>query len=569
MSSISSYPAHAPASGAEGLKLASRGLRGAIAGEIAGTPRGGVSEATYGLLKFHGTYEQFDRDTATPRKQAGLDKEWSFMVRVRAAGGVMTAAQYLALDDIAGRYANGTLKITTRQGIQFHGTVIGDLKPEIAAINHALLTTYAACGDVVRNVMTTPAPRRDAIHARLQADAAMLSERLLPRARGYYEIFLDEPGDEAAPAEEEPIYGATYLPRKFKIGLIHHADNTVDVLANDLGFVALYEGGVLLGYQVYVGGGHGMTHNNPRTYPRIATAVGFVGPDALWDATVAVIKLQRDHGDRTNRRRARLKYVVDDRGLAWVRETLITAYGLALQAPRAVPALAVPELLGWHEQGDGKWWLGVPVGAGRIAGALRAALREAVELSGANPVFTPQQDVLLTDIDPINRGAIDAVLARHGVRPAATLSPVDRWALACTALPFCGLALTEAERVRPAIVADVEALLARHGMAQERLSLRIAGCPNGCSRPYAGDLGLVGRVPGHYALFVGGDFEGTRLSFKLAEKVPVDAIAATLEPVVAAWAATRRAGEGFGDFCTRLGADRVGALLPGHSEAAA
>ena len=543
--------------GAETLKAGSRGLRGTVAEELRTTPRGGVSEGTYNLLKFHGTYEQFDRDTATVRKQAGLDKEWQFMVRVRAAAGFMTAAQYLALDRIAGQYANGTLKITSRQGIQFHGTTIGDLKPEIAAINQALMTTYAACGDVVRNVMTTPAPRRDAIHAQLQSDAAMLSERLLPEARGYYEIFLDEEPQADAP---EPVYGPTYLPRKFKIGLIHGDDNTIDLLANDLGFVAVYEGDTLAGYQLYVGGGQGMTHNNPRTFPRIASAVGFVAADQLWEATVAVIGLQRDHGDRTNRRRARLKYVVEDRGVPWVQDTLRTDYGLAMEAPRALPLFKVPELLGWHEQGDGRWWLGVPVNAGRIAGVLRTALREVIARFGTDPVFTGQQDVLLTNIAPGDRAAIDAILDAAAIVPGETLSPVSRWALACTALPFCGLALTEAERVRLQIVAQVETALSAHGALQERLSLRIAGCPNGCSRPYAGDIGLVGRVPGQYALFVGGDFEGTRLSFKLREKVPFAAIGDTLEPLFGAWVAGRTPDEGFGNWCNRVGMDSLLAL---------
>ena len=553
-------------SGAETLKAGSHGLRGAVAEELLRPARGGVSDDTYNLLKFHGTYEQYDRDTATERKQAGQDKEWQFMVRVRAPGGVMTSAQYLALDDIAGRYANGTLKITSRQGIQFHGTILGDLKAEIAAINHALLTTYAACGDVVRNVMTTPAPRRDAVHAQLQADAVMLSARLLPQSRGYYEIFLDEQAQDA-PAEE-PVYGETYLPRKFKIGLIHPADNTVDVLANDLGFVAVFEADTLLGYQVFVGGGQGMTHNNPRTYPRIATAVGFIAPDQLWQATTAVIALQRDHGDRTNRRRARLKYVVDDRGIPWVRDQLATTYGLALQPPRDLSPLELPELLGWHEQGDGRLWLGVPVDAGRIRGELRTALREAVQRFGVAPVFTPQQDVLLTDVRPADRDALEELLRGHGVALTEDLTPLSRWALACTALPTCGLALTEAERVRMPIVADLEAVLARHGMAGERISLRITGCPNGCVRSYSGDIGLVGRVPGQYAVFVGGDFEGTRLSFKLLERVPMEAIGATLEPLVAAWAGTRHAGEGFGDFCTRLSLPGLTALLPGDRLAA-
>ncbi len=568
MSTTDLAPPPAPKlSGVEALKASSHGLRGDLATELAGAPRGGVSEGAYNLLKFHGTYEQYDRDTATVRKQAGLDKEWQFMVRVRAPGGIMTAAQYLALDEIAGRYANGTLKITTRQGLQFHGTVLGDLKAEIAAVNHALMTTYAACGDVARNVMTTPAPRRDAVHARLQADAVMLSTRLLPQSRGYYEVFLDEPAEDAAPAEE-PVYGATYLPRKFKVGLVHPADNTVDVLANDLGFVALFDGDALLGYQVYVGGGQGMTHNNPRTYPRVATVLGFIGPHQLWDATEAVIALHRDHGDRTNRRRARLKYVVDDHGTDWVREQITNTYGLALQPPRDIPKLQVPDLLGWHEQGDGKLWLGVPVNAGRIAGSLRTALRDAVNCFGVHPVFTPQQDVLLTDVLPADRDALDALLRGHGITMAEDLTPLSQWALACSALPTCGLALTEAERVRLPAVAEIEQVLARHGMERERISLRITGCPNGCARSYTGDLGLVGRVPGQYAVFIGGDFEGTRLSFKLLERVPLEALGATLEPIVAAWARTRAPGEGLGDFCTRMGLPALLQMLPGAKLAA-
>ena len=415
--------------------------------------------------------------------------------------------------------------------------------------------------------MTTPAPRRDAVHARLADDAVMLSTRLLPRSRGYYEIFLDEAGTEEP--VEEPVYGATYLPRKFKIGLVHPADNTVDVLANDLGLVAVFEDGMLQGYQLYVGGGQGMTHNKPGTYPRIATAAGFVAADQLWDAVVAVIALQRDNGDRTDRRRARLKYVVDDRGLPWVQEQLRTTYGLALQPPRDLPPFEVPELLGWHEQGDGRWWLGIPVESGRIAGTLRTAMREVVQRFGVDPVFTPQQDVLLSNVAADDRAAIDGVLLAHGVVPAESLTPLSRWALACTALPFCGLALTEAERVRQPIIADIERVLARHGVAGERISLRITGCPNGCVRPYAGDIGLVGRVPGEYAIFVGGDFAGTRLSFKLLERVKLAEIGGTLEPLVAAWSTQREGDEGFGDFCTRMGQAALLGLIPLPAMAAA
>jgi sulfite reductase (ferredoxin) len=563
-------------SGVEVQKEASHRLRGDLAEALAASEaRGGISETAYNLIKFHGSYEQFDRDTATARKQRGEDKEWQFMVRVRPTGGAMTADQYLTLDALADSYSNGTLRITTRSSMQFHGVLRENLKATVAEVNHALLTTMAACGDVVRQVMASPAPIRDAAHARVLADARMLAGALMPRTRAYHEIFLDEERVAGAGEEEEPLYGAAYLPRKFKIAIAHldetGGDNSVDVLSNDLGFIAVFEKGALLGYQVCIGGGQGMTHNRADTYPRLATPIAFIGPDELLRAAEAVVRYQRDHGDRSDRRRARLKYVLDDRGVDRVREELAAYWGGELPAPRDLPRLEMPELLGWHTQGDGRWWLGVPVPSGRIQDTadtgLRAALREIVQRHGADPVFTPQQDVLLTNLPEAARESVEAVLRAHNVTLAEDLSPLSRWALACPALPTCGLALTEAERVRAPILAQIEAALARHGLAGERISLRITGCPNGCARPYSGDIGLVGRVPGKFAIFIGGDFEGTRLSYKFLERVPEDDIGATLEPLFAAFAAERRPGEGFGDFAHRLGPD--GALaIAGRSAAA-
>jgi sulfite reductase (ferredoxin) len=548
-------------SAVETLKQESHRLRGDLAEELA---EGGisVSDGAYQLLKFHGSYEQFDRDTATERKQHGQEKEYQFMLRCRMPGGHMTAAQYLYFDRLADTRANGSLRITTRQGIQFHGILKGDLKPAIAEINQTLLTTMSACGDVVRNIMASPTPRRDARQARIEADARLLSEHLKPRSRAYYEIFLDEtPSGED---EDEPLYGPTYLPRKFKIGITHATDNTIDVLTNDLGIIAIFEGEVLRGYNIAVGGGLGMTHNNPRTYPRLATPVTFVGPDDLIGIVEAVIKLQRDHGDRTNRRRARLKYVVDDRGLPWVRDTLAAYYGRPLADPLPM-ALQVPDLLGWHEQGDGQLWLGIPVAAGRIVdGAtarLRTALREIVQTYQPAVIMTPQQDVLLTGIRPADRDPITALLRAHNVALAEDLTPLAQYALSCPALPTCGLALTEAERMHPEIVDGFDALLARHGLSARRVSVRITGCPNGCARTYAGDIGIVGRMPGFYAIYVGGDFEGTRLSFKLLEKVPHAEVISLFGPLLAAWAASPHASEGFGDFCHRTGRDMLLGLL--------
>jgi len=552
-------------SAVEWLKAESHGLRGRLAEELA---QGGkqVSEDAYNLLKFHGTYEQYDRDTATALKQQKHDKDYSFMVRVRMPGGRLTAAQYLALDELADQYANGTLRITSRQGVQFHCVVKDNLKRTIAAINATLLTTLAACGDVARNVMTTAAPRRDAVHRRLDADSALLSKALLPHSHGYHEIFLDA---EKVSGEAEPLYGPTYLPRKFKIALAVPSDNTVDVLTNDLGLIALFEGDVLLGYNVALGGGLGMTHNRPDTYPRLATVLGFVGPDDLLAVTEAVIRLQRDYGDRGDRKRARLKYVMDDRGTEWVRETLGTYFGRPLTDPRPMPPFAVPDHLGWHEQGDGLCWLGLPVPSGRISGALRVALREVVSRFGVDPVMTPQQDVLLTNIAPADRSALEAVLRAHKVAFAEDSSVLARWTLACPALPTCGLALTEAERVRETIVASLESVLRRLGLAEERISLRITGCPNGCVRSYAGDIGLVGRVPGAYAVYVGGDFAGTRLSFKLLERVKQADLAHRLEPILAAFASQRQRDEGFGDFCHRMGESVLVELLQTHASHAA
>ena len=541
-------------SGVEGLKAASLGLRGGLAEELAagGTQ---VTEDGYNLLKFHGTYEQFDRDTATALKQKGLEKEYSFMVRVRMPAGRLTGAQYLALDALTDSHGDGTLRITTRQAIQFHGILKDNLKSTIGAINHTLLTTLAACGDVVRNVVTSPAPRRDAVHARLEADARMLSEKLLPRSRAHHEIFLDE--EPVKVTEAEPLYGATYLPRKFKIGLATPQDNTPDVLTNDLGFIAIFDGDTLLGYNVAVGGGLGMTHNRADTYPRLATLMGSVGPDDLLAVAEAVIRLQRDNGDRGDRKRARLKYVLDDMGEDWVRHGIGQYFGRPLAPLLPMSPLAVPDLLGWHEQSGGAWWLGIPVSSGRISGALRTALRAAVTQFGLDVVMTPQQDVLLAGIAAADRGAVSALLGDHGVIAAETLTPLARWALACPALPTCGLALTEAERVRDVLVADLEAVLRRYDLENERISYRITGCPNGCARSYTGDIGLVGRVPGAYAIYVGGDFAGTRLSFKLAERVKQDDISRTLEPLLAAFARNRYDEEGFGDFCHRQGRDAL------------
>ncbi len=563
----SAAPAAPPKlSAVEGVKEQSRFLRGGIAADLL-TPGPSVTEESYNLLKFHGSYEQYDRDTATPRKKQGLEKEYQFMVRARIPGGRVTAEQYLAMDAIANRYSNGTLRITTRQGIQFHGVLKGNLKATIADINHSMLTTMSACGDVVRNVMTTPAPIRDAVHARLEADARFLSTRLLPKSRAYYELFLDEESQAPAESVDEPLYGATYLPRKFKIGLATPEDNTIDLLTQDLGILSVFEGDQLVGYNLNLGGGQGLTHTKAGTHARMASPIASVGPGELLQGAEAVIRLYRDHGNRADRKRARLKYVLDDMGLDWTRKELERQFGRVLADPLPHAPFQVPDHLGWHEQGDGRFWLGLPVASGRIEDGpnvrLRTALRTLFENWAKPAVLTPQQDILIADIAANERDEIEAHLRSHGVVFAEDLTAVRRWALACPALPTCGLALSEAERIREPLIDSVEAALRKHGLIEERISIRITGCPNGCARPYAGDIGLVGRTPGTFALFLGGDFEGTRLNSKLTEKVPEAAIADTLDPLLGAFAQDRQPGEGFGDWCHRQGNDKLAALLPG------
>jgi sulfite reductase (ferredoxin) len=541
---------------AEAVKQQSRQLRGTLARDLADTATP-FDNTGYSLLKFHGTYQGYDRDSATERKQRGEEKLWQFMVRVRIPGGRLTAPQYLVLDELADRYGNGTLRVTTRQSIQFHGVLKPGLKATIAEVNRALLTTLAACGDVVRTVTTVPAPIRDAAHRRLEDDARRLSAHLLPKTGAYHEIWLN--GEKLTGKEEpvDPLYGERYLPRKFKIGLAIPEDNTIDVLTNDLAIVALFDGDRVEGYNFLLGGGHGMTHNKPATYPRLATPVAFVEADDLVEAAAAVVRLHRDWGDRGNRRHARLKYVIAERGEDWARARLSQDLGKVLAPCRDMPELLVPDHLGWHEQGDGRLYLGVPVPSGRILddgqGRLRSALREIVARFGVKPILMPTQDVILSDIDPADRDAVDGLLRANGVRQAEEMLPVERWALACPALPSCGLALTEAERVREEIVGAIAERLRRWGLEGERLSIRITGCPNGCARPYNGDIGIVGRLPGFYSLYVGGDFAGTRQNQLLAERLDIPGMAEALDPLFEWFAGERLADEGFGDFCDRIG----------------
>lgn len=548
-------------SGQEGIKDESRYLRGKITEELA-SDSAFVSDESYELLKFHGTYQGYDRDTATPRKQQGLDKEYEFMVRVKIPAGRLRAEQYLAMDDIAGQYANNTLRITTRETFQFHCVVKDNLKHHIAAVNYALLSTLGGCGDVVRNIMACPAPIKDNIHASLEHDAILLASHMAPKTRAYHEIWMDgEKLNDPAAEEVEPLYGKHYLPRKFKIGVADVQDNCIDVMTHDLAILSLFDGQEHKGYNFAVGGGLGMTHNKPSTYPRLATPIAYVKPEDLIPMSEAVVKLNRDYSDRTDRKHARLKYLVEEQGSVWVKSKLEGYLGRKLDDPRAMPAFKVENHLGWHSQGDGKWFLGIYISSGRIIDregqTIRTGLREIIGSYKMPIVLTADQNIILCDIETGEKPAIEALLKKHGIKLKEELTPVFQHFIACVSLPTCGKALAEAERIKLPLVTEIEKVMEKRGILKERISIRIAGCPNGCSRPYVGDIGIVGRTPDNYALFIGGDFEGTRLNKKIFDRVPLADLPLALDVFFADYAAAKEPGEGFGDFCERLGVENV------------
>jgi len=556
-------------SGQEKIKRESHYLKGEVAEELADLSSQEVTDATYELLKFHGSYFGYDRDSATARKKQGLDKEYEFMVRMKCPGGRLNAAQYIALDALAEKYANGTLRITTRETFQFHCIKKVGMKPLISDINRLLLSTLGGCGDVVRNIMTCPAPIKDKIHDKLEADTFLLAKHCAPKTSAYYEVWMDgevvadypfrpEP---ATPENPEPLYGETYMPRKFKIGISTPEDNCIDVLSHDLAILSLFNGQEHAGYNFALGGGMGMKHNAPKTYPRLATPIMYVPPELFIPATEAVIKLQRDHGDRGDRQHARLKYIVQEKGTQWIKETLEGYLGRKMDDPRPMGTYAVEDHTGWHEQGDGKWFLGIPVSSGRIIDreneAIRTGLRAVILDYGMDLRLTADQNIILCDVETSEKSDIEHILRKHGIKLREDVTSAYRNFIACVALPTCGKALAEAERVKLPLVADIEKAMERQGVLQEEIAIRLAGCPNGCSRPYGGDIGIVGRIPEHYSLYIGGDYEGTRLNEKVFDKVPFDQLPAALEPMFALWKAERQPGEGFGNFCHRYGVPAV------------
>jgi sulfite reductase (ferredoxin) len=568
----------------EAVKIASQYLHTYVA-EEAGNGLSHFTEEAASVLKFHGSYQQDDRDHRTQLKREGKEKAFQFMVRIRVVGGKITAGQYLAADRLASTIGNGTLRITTRQEFQLHGVLKQDLPTTIRTINEMLLSTLAACGDVERNVLSCPAPIRDSVRDAMQADADLWASHCAPRGSSYWDIWLDgekvdnpllpkagpiqvpTPGDDPV----EPIYGKAYLPRKFKTAFALPEDNCTDIHANDLGYLAVVEDGRLVGYNVLVGGGLGTTPSAQKTFPFLAVPLCYVDRADLVRIGEAIIKVFRDFGNRSDRKRARLKHIIHDWGLPAFRAKVEEYLGHPLSDPKPVYVTGVDDHLGWHAQGDGKLFLGIPVENGRIkdAGALRLAsgLRELFARYQMAGRLTCQQSILLANIDPAWRTDIERTLEEYGIATVEQISTVRRWSMACPAMPTCGLAVTEAERALPTLMDQLETELARLGLEDERFTVRMTGCPNGCARPYNADIGLVGRSatrnpdgtpgPGTYTIFLGGRTLGDRLNVEFKDYVPFERVVAELVPVFARYKAERLADESFGDFCHRVGVEEL------------
>ncbi|HSD16431.1 MAG TPA: assimilatory sulfite reductase (NADPH) hemoprotein subunit [Thermomonas sp.] len=553
----------------EDIKRGSGRLRGTLLASLADAVTGALREDDQTLIKYHGSYQQDDRDVREPRRIARLEPAFSFMIRTRTPGGVVTPAQWLKLDAIAREYAERGLRITTRQAFQFHGVVKRELKATMQAINAALIDTLAACGDVNRNVAVAANPLNPGVQAQVLAQAVAVSKHLLPNTRAYYELWLDEERVGGSGEEAEPIYGEAYLPRKFKIGFAIPPLNDVDVFAQDLGFIAILDdAGELLGYNVSIGGGMGATHGDAETYPRLGDVIGFATPDQVIAVAESVVTAQRDFGNRAVRKRARLKYTIDDRGLDWFKDEVERRAGFPLGPARAFRFDHNGDRFGWVDGGDGAQHVTLRIPSGRIVdGALDGrgpavlhltGLREVallLQAEGENAEFrlTSNQNLVIANIPAALHARVDALLQEYALDGWRQATPLRLNALACVALPTCGLAMAEAERYLPAFVSEVDALLARHGIADAPIHLRLSGCPNGCSRPYLGEIALVGKAPGRYNLMLGADHRGQRLNTLYRENIDEPQILAALDPLFAAYAGTRTQDERFGDWLLRSG----------------
>lgn len=543
----------------ERIKTDSNYLRGTIAEGLEDGITGAISAEDTKLLKFHGSYQQDDRDLRDERRRQKLEPAYSFMIRVRVPGGTATPEQWLAMDDIADEYANGTLKLTTRQAFQFHGILKRNLKSSMQNINSALMDSLAACGDVNRNVMCNPNPYQSEVHQEVNDLAGGISDYLSPRTGAYHEIWLDEEKilDTRDDSEEvEPIYGKTYLPRKFKIGIAVPPSNDIDVYSQDLGFIAIIENGELTGFNISIGGGMGMTHGNTDTYPQVGRVIGYCPKDKVKEVAEKIVTIQRDYGNRTDRKQARFKYTVDAKGVDWIREELNNRLGWELHRTKDFHFDHNGDRYGWTK-GKGRWHFTLFIQNGRVKDTedyqLKTALREIADIHTGDFRLTPNQNLVIANVTDQKKKQIQAIIDQYGVTDGENYSGLRRNSMACVAFPTCGLAMAESERYLPSLINKIEEILDEAGLNEEEITIRMSGCPNGCSRPALAEIAFIGKAPDKYNMYLGGGFTGNRLNKLYKENIGEKEILESLRPIIIKYGKERYEGEHFGDFVIRAG----------------
>ncbi|MGB7412319.1 MAG: NADPH-dependent assimilatory sulfite reductase hemoprotein subunit [Sphingopyxis granuli] len=536
----------------ETLKAESDQLRGTIALGLLDRITSAVPGNDIKLMKFHGIYQQDDRDVRDERRRQKLEPAFQFMIRVRLPGGICTTERWLKIAELACAHGGETLRMTTRQTFQFHWVLKQDLVPLIRGLHEVLLDTVAACGDDSRGVMATVYPEFPALQAELADLAKAVSDHVIPRTGAYHEIWYGEERV-ATSGPEEPFYGRTYMPRKFKIGFVIPPNNDIDIYAQDLGYIAIVgDDGRIAGFNVAIGGGMGRTDKAPHTYPRTASVIGFITPDRLYPVTEAVMGVQRDYGNRADRARARFKYTIDDKGLDWIKAAIEDRAG-PLDPARPYAFTSNADRYGWTESDDGAHHYTLFVENGRLDRDLLDRIEPIARVHKGHFRLTPNQNLMIAGVAAADRPAIEALLAETGLAALNARSTLRLNAMACVALPTCGLAMADSERYLPSLITRIEAILSRHGLEKEPITLRMTGCPNGCARPYIAEIGLTGRAPGKYNLYLGGGFHGQRLGRLYRENIGEAAILETLDETLGRYAAERQPGEHFGDFTIRAG----------------
>ena len=535
----------------EGIKENSDFLRGTITESLLDDSTGSIPASDAQLTKFHGTYLQDDRDKRMALIKEKKEKAFSFMIRVRVPGGVCTPKQWIGIDDLSDKFADGTLKLTTRQAFQLHGILKRNLKQTMKEINDTLLDTLAACGDVNRNVMSPANPFESKLHGQALDIAQKIHDHLTPQTSAYAEIWLDGEKTAIGESEVEPIYGKTYLPRKFKIAVALPPRNDVDVFSNCLGFVGIAEGEKIVGYNVLVGGGLGMTHGKVATFPRLADVIGFCTPEQVVQVAEEVVKIQRDHGDRSDRRHARLKYTIEDRGVEWFKDELNNRLGWSLDPVRDFTFESTTDRYGWNVDQDGHWTYGLFVEGGRLRDKAKQAVRKIAENIDCEFRLTANQNLVIARISEQSKNEIETILTDYEVVDSQSLSALRLNSIACTALPTCSLALAESERYLPSLIDELDEIIDSLDLRDESIAIRSTGCPNGCGRPYLGEIGLVGKAPGKYNLYLGAGLDGMRLNKLYRPAIPHEEIITELRPVLEDYSKNRVENERFGDFCIR------------------